>query len=335
MPKAKGPAFYAVSKGRVPGVYLTWDECEAQVVGYPGAKHKKFTTAAEAEAWVGLPASGSGSPSGSRSVPSVITHTAQVIKPHSKVDSKAALAPSSSSKVPSASDSAKSGKNRITAETLKDESLWDIVYSDGSCRGNGKAGSIAGIGVWWGRNDARNLAERCPGVQTNNRAELIAIVRVLETAPRNKHPLLIKTDSKYSISCFHDWLPNWIQNGFIGSKGEPVKNAPLIRYISTLIDERGLAGQKIHLQHVRGHTGEEGNEGADRLANRGALMPEVPERDWETLEEEVLKRSRGSERAALGAAAASATLEDLDLEAYAAGLLSPEELEREMMEEGL
>lgn len=34
---------YAVWVGRVPGVYDTWAECEAQVKGYPGAKYKGYT----------------------------------------------------------------------------------------------------------------------------------------------------------------------------------------------------------------------------------------------------------------------------------------------------
>jgi ribonuclease HI len=67
---------------------------------------------------------------------------------------------------------------------------WIEVYTDGACRGNGKAGSTAGVGVWFGPGHTkydspdtvrlsfitialRNLSERCPGVQTNNRAELI------------------------------------------------------------------------------------------------------------------------------------------------------------------
>ena len=39
----------------------------------------------------------------------------------------------------------------------------------------------------------------------------------------------------------------------------------------------------MHLQYVKGHAGEEGNEGADWLANQGALRPEESERDWDTL----------------------------------------------------
>lgn len=34
------------------------------------------------------------------------------------------------------------------------------------------------------------------------------------------------------------------------------------------------------LEHVKGHSGDEGNDGADRLANLGAQKPEVPEPDW-------------------------------------------------------
>lgn len=30
-----------------------------------------------------------------------------------------------------------------------------VVYCDGACKGNGKVGSVAGIGVWWGNNDSR------------------------------------------------------------------------------------------------------------------------------------------------------------------------------------
>lgn len=35
------------------------------------------------------------------------------------------------------------------------EAGWSVVYSDGACKGNGKSGSVAGVGVWWGPNDPR------------------------------------------------------------------------------------------------------------------------------------------------------------------------------------
>lgn len=45
--------FYAVRKGRQPGVYTNWPACEEQVKGFPGAVYKAFPTKAQALAFVG------------------------------------------------------------------------------------------------------------------------------------------------------------------------------------------------------------------------------------------------------------------------------------------
>jgi ribonuclease HI len=41
--------FYAVRKGRIPGVYLKWIECQSQIAGFKGAEFKKFATLEEAQ----------------------------------------------------------------------------------------------------------------------------------------------------------------------------------------------------------------------------------------------------------------------------------------------
>ncbi|WP_414827039.1 ribonuclease H family protein [Apilactobacillus kunkeei] len=46
--------FYAVRKGKKPGIYSTWDECKNQVNGFPGAEYKSFKTQSEAKAYMGL-----------------------------------------------------------------------------------------------------------------------------------------------------------------------------------------------------------------------------------------------------------------------------------------
>ncbi|CAL1698323.1 unnamed protein product [Somion occarium] len=171
---------------------------------------------------------------------------------------------------------------------------WITVYCDGACKNNGKANAIAGIGVWWGPKDHRNAAERCPGAQTNNRAELIALIRVLETVPRSKTPLMIRTDSKYTIDCFREWIAKWRRNGWKTSKGEPVKNESIIRYLDALLAERSASGQEIELDYVAGHKGHEGNEGADRLANDGCLLPKVLDQDWNALEAQTRQRTAKS-----------------------------------------
>lgn len=44
--------FYAVAKGKAPGIFLSWPDCEAQVKGFSGAKYKKFNTITEAEQFI-------------------------------------------------------------------------------------------------------------------------------------------------------------------------------------------------------------------------------------------------------------------------------------------
>ena len=45
--------FYAVKQGRVPGIYDTWAQCQAQTTGFSGATFKSFKSRAEAEAFMG------------------------------------------------------------------------------------------------------------------------------------------------------------------------------------------------------------------------------------------------------------------------------------------
>lgn len=80
------------------------------------------------------------------------------------------------------------------------------------------------------------------------------------------------------------WLQKWVVNDFQTAKGTPVENAPLIKYLARLLERSDRLGRKISLEYVQGHVGIEGNEAADRQANIGATLPEVPERNWEDLE---------------------------------------------------
>lgn len=51
--------YYAVKKGKVPGIYLNWNDCKAMVDGYQGAVYKSFKTIEEAEKFiVGMKAAG-------------------------------------------------------------------------------------------------------------------------------------------------------------------------------------------------------------------------------------------------------------------------------------
>jgi len=216
MPKA---GYYAVKVGKRPGIYTTWEDCREQVDGYPCATYKKLRTVEEAEAWMRGGASQSG-PVEHRGVPypvkpriKPVSHSrdqarasigsqpsghvpvSSTVKPMPTVRSDSKLQPTSG--LSSAMSRNVAGLSRVTSSAAGE----DVVYTDGACAGNGQHGSVAGIGVWWGPIDTRNLSERCPGRQTNNRAELIAIIRALETSPITSMPLVIKSDSEYAIKC--------------------------------------------------------------------------------------------------------------------------------------
>ncbi|TBU44551.1 Caulimovirus viroplasmin-domain-containing protein [Dichomitus squalens] len=157
MPKAGKPAFYAVAKGRVPGIYTTWDECQQQVTGFTGNKHQKFSTLEHAKSYLsqhGIDTNNDTpkpppSSSVSSSIPSTWKRGQHGAKPYTKPVASVSKPESK------AGDSKPSRWATVTTERIQDESGWDVVYSDGACKGNGKPGSVAGIGVWWGRDDPR------------------------------------------------------------------------------------------------------------------------------------------------------------------------------------
>ncbi|OSD07896.1 ribonuclease H-like protein [Trametes coccinea BRFM310] len=291
------PGFYAVAIGRKPGIYTNWDECKAQVLNYNGAKYKKLANHHDAESWISLNVG----PDVARKAMDdflkshpvygdpTCTHIPPAdpaIPPSTFINTEPL--PSSEPRAPAATEITRPASSSDLQDENPNSPL--IVYTDGACRGNGQDGSVAGIGVWWGNDDPRNLCERCPGNQTNNRAELIAIIRVLETAPMDR-PLIIKSDSQYSINCLTEWLPSWKSRDWKTARGMPVLNVPLIRYADIMLEERrDYAKQPVKFEKVLGHSGEIGNEGADRLANLGATRPAVPDRDWEDLIQQVRAR---------------------------------------------
>jgi ribonuclease HI len=89
------------------------------------------------------------------------------------------------------------------------------VYTDGSCRNNGKPNAEAGVGVYFGKDHPGNKHAKVPGKQTNQRAELYAIQVALESAIEQEYKgeLEICTDSQYSVNIMVDWWIKWQDEG--------------------------------------------------------------------------------------------------------------------------
>lgn len=89
---APGGAYYAVQKGRKPGIYLSWSECQAQVSQYPNARFKKFQDLKSAELFCASNSSESTGPCSSEAGTPLTTTIVPVI---GKRESQGGLARSS------------------------------------------------------------------------------------------------------------------------------------------------------------------------------------------------------------------------------------------------
>ncbi len=98
---------------------------------------------------------------------------------------------------------------------------------------------------------------------TNNTAELNALYKALTIASESKATdIIIFSDSKYSIDCVTKWAYGWKSNSWT-KKGGEIKNLDIIKASHTLYEK---IKDKIIINHVKGHSGVEGNELADRMA---------------------------------------------------------------------
>ena len=96
---------------------------------------------------------------------------------------------------------------------------------------------------------------------TNNRMELMAAIRGLGALKR-RCAVKLYTDSKYVLQGITEWLPNWKARGWRTAAREPVKNQDLWELL-----DAAAAAQDIEWHWVKGHSGHEGNEYVDQLAN--------------------------------------------------------------------
>ena len=131
------------------------------------------------------------------------------------------------------------------------------IFTDGACSGNPGPGGWAAI-----LRVARHEREIFGGEErtTNNRMELMAVIRALEALKRPS-TIRLHTDSRYVMDGAAKWLKNWKANGWKTADKKPVKNEELWRAL-----DAAMAEHKISWKWVAGHSGHPENERADALA---------------------------------------------------------------------
>ncbi|AJE97047.1 ribonuclease HI [Pandoraea apista] len=134
------------------------------------------------------------------------------------------------------------------------------IYTDGACKGN------PGPGGWGALLVAGKHRKEMFGGEpntTNNRMELLAVIRALEALNKPCH-VVLHTDSQYVQKGISEWIHGWKARGWKTAAKEPVKNADLWQTLDAVSQKH-----EIDWRWVKGHAGHEGNEAADQLANRG------------------------------------------------------------------
>lgn len=138
------------------------------------------------------------------------------------------------------------------------------VYTDGACSNNGKSGGRAGYGIYFGDGDSRNVSKRVVDdyKQTNNVAEIIAVIESIYILGDNINEYVVYTDSNYVILCATTYGEKQALKGW----KKDIPNKTLVKELYTLVSTKGVS-----LRHVEAHTGRDdqhsiGNREADKLA---------------------------------------------------------------------
>jgi ribonuclease HI len=135
------------------------------------------------------------------------------------------------------------------------------IYTDGSCNPN------PGLGGWGYVvfEDGREPVEGCGGEKqtTNNQMEITAAVMALKSL-ETRTEVTIYTDSQYVRKGITSWVKGWKRNGWMTASRKPVKNKELWQEL-----EKSTGDHIITWKWVKGHSGNAGNELADKLAEQG------------------------------------------------------------------
>ena len=137
------------------------------------------------------------------------------------------------------------------------------IFTDGACSGNPGPGGWAAILRAGGHERELSGGEE---QTTNNRMELMAVIRALEALKRPSS-VRLHTDSRYVMDGATKWLKNWKANGWKTADKKPVKNEELWRVL-----EAAMTEHTIVWKWVAGHSGHAENDRADALA-RSAIPP--------------------------------------------------------------
>ena len=142
------------------------------------------------------------------------------------------------------------------------------VFTDGACQGNPGPGGWAAI---VDENGERRELHGAEAKTTNNRMELMAVIRALESLLQPSQVRVV-TDSQYVVLGMTRWIHSWRRKGWKTASGSPVKNQDLWQMLWDRAEKHRLTWE-----WVRGHDGHPENERVDALAKEAINELEIGE----------------------------------------------------------
>lgn len=232
--------FYAVANGRTIGIFLNWNDCNNSVKGYKNALYKKFDTKEEADNFIKA-------------------NKINIDDINNKIQNQ--------------------NPNNVIMNSKDDNIVFNpdyYVYTDGACSNNGRDNALAGIGIFFGINDNRNISKKIEGKQTNNTAELTAIVEtyhIIENDILNGKKIAIVSDSEYAIKCVSSYGEKCYKKGW----NVDIPNKELVKTAYEMYKDK----LNVQFIHIKAHTHNTdihsfGNDNADKLANIAIGLESCP-----------------------------------------------------------
>jgi ribonuclease HI len=135
------------------------------------------------------------------------------------------------------------------------------IFTDGASSGNPGPGGYGTI-----LRSGQHYKELSEGFRktTNNRMELLAVIKGLEALKTPNQDVMIFSDSKYVIDAIEKrWVNGWVTKGFVGKKNKDL----WMRYLTI------AKLHKVKFTWVRGHNGHPENERCDQLAVAAGKRP--------------------------------------------------------------
>ena len=133
------------------------------------------------------------------------------------------------------------------------------VYTDGACINNPGGPGGWGVRILYPDGSVRELGGR-EASTTNNRMELQGALAALQAIEPGA-AAIVYSDSQYVINGLTKWLAGWKRKGWVTASREPVKNRDLWMQLDA--ENPG----RVKWRHVRGHSGDPGNDRADEIAS--------------------------------------------------------------------